>query len=195
MNRSRDRILTTHAGRLERPEAITKAMEQHAGGRPADAGFAEQLERAVADIVGAQVKAGLDVLNDGEFGKLSWNTYLNGRLAGHELVPVSQFPSPGICSRDRQDFAEFYEELERGGAHYYKNPGQAAPAGQRWACTGQVSYRGHAELEQDLDFLRSALAKSGAAEAFIPSTSPVRPDMNAYYPTDTDYFAAVGEAM
>jgi 5-methyltetrahydropteroyltriglutamate--homocysteine methyltransferase len=116
MNRSRDRILTTHAGRLERPQAITKAMEQHAGGRPTDAGFADQLRQAVADIVGAQVKAGLDVVNDGEFGKLSWNTYLNGRLAGHELAPVSQFPSPGISSRDRQDFAQFYEELERGGA-------------------------------------------------------------------------------
>jgi 5-methyltetrahydropteroyltriglutamate--homocysteine methyltransferase len=195
MNRSRDRILTTHAGRLERPEALTKAMEQHAGGRPADAGFAEQLERAVADIVGAQVKAGLDVVNDGEFGKLSWNTYLNGRLAGHELVPVSQFPSPGISSRDRQDFAAFYEELERGGAHYYKNPGQAAPAGQRWACTGQVSYRGHAELDQDLAFLRSAVGNSGGVEAFVPSTSPVRPGMNAYYPSDIDYYAAVGEAM
>ena len=41
------------------------------------------LKEAVADIVRAQVKAGLDVVNDGEFGKLSWNTYLNGRLAGH----------------------------------------------------------------------------------------------------------------
>jgi 5-methyltetrahydropteroyltriglutamate--homocysteine methyltransferase len=127
MNRSRDRILTTHAGRLERPQTITKAMEQHAGGRPRDAGFAEQLKQAVADIVRAQVKAGLDVVNDGEFGKLSWNTYLNGRLAGHELVPVSQFPSPGISSRDRQDFAEFYQELERGGAHYYKSPVRPRP--------------------------------------------------------------------
>jgi 5-methyltetrahydropteroyltriglutamate--homocysteine methyltransferase len=195
MNRSRDRILTTHAGRLERPQAITQAMEQHAGGRPADAGFADQLGQAVADIVGAQVKVGLDVVNDGEFGKLSWNTYLNGRLAGHELVPVSQFPSPGISSRDRRDFAQFYQELERGGAHYYKSPGQAAPAGQRWACTGQVSYRGHRELEQDLKFLRLAVERSGCAEAFIPSTSPVRPGMNAYYPSDIDYYAAVGEAM
>jgi 5-methyltetrahydropteroyltriglutamate--homocysteine methyltransferase len=195
MKRSVERILTTHAGRLERPEAITKAMEQHPDGRPTDGAFAGQLQNAVAEIVKAQVEAGLDIVNDGEFGKLSWNTYVNGRLAGHELVSLSRLDPAQRISRDRQDFADFYQQLESGGAHYYKSPGRAAPAGKRWACTGPVSYRGHDELKQDLEFLRSATAKSGAAETFIPSTSPVRPDMNAYYPTDTDYYAAVGEAM
>jgi 5-methyltetrahydropteroyltriglutamate--homocysteine methyltransferase len=65
----------------------------------------------------------------------------------------------------------------------------------RWACTGPVSYRGHDELKQDLEFLRFAMEQSKAAEAFIPSTSPLRPGMNAYYPTDMDYYVAVGEAM
>ena len=195
MKRSLKRILTTHTGRLERPESITTAMEQHPDGRPADAAFADQLRGAVTDIVQAQKAAGLDVVNDGEFGKLSWNTYLNGRLAGTQMVPLSQFNPDTRASRDRQDFAEFYAELERGGSHYYKHPGHAAPAGKRWACTGPVSYRGHAELKQDLDFLRAATEQSGAEEAFIPSTSPVRPGFNAYYPTDTDYYVAVGEAM
>lgn len=195
MKQSVDRILTTHTGRLERPDAITEAMEQHPDGRPTDAAFGARLKVAVAEIVAAQVQAGVDVVNDGEFGKLSWNTYLNGRLAGHELVPVSKIPEPVRVSRDRQDFAEFYRQLESGGAHYYKNPGRAAPAGQRWACTGPVSYRGHDELKQDLANLRAAFDGSGAVEAFIPSTGPVRRDMNAYYPTDPEYFAAVGEAM
>ncbi len=195
MQRSTDRILTTHTGRLERPEAITSAMEEHPDGRPTDAAFADRLKSSVADIVDAQAKAGVDVVNDGEFGKLSWNTYLNGRLAGHELVPTSKLPAPTRFSRDREQFADFYRQLESGGAHYYKNPGRAAPAGQRWACTGPVSYRGHDELKQDLTNLRAALDASGAAEAFMPSTGPVRPDMNAYYPKDIDYFAAVGEAM
>jgi 5-methyltetrahydropteroyltriglutamate--homocysteine methyltransferase len=170
-------------------------MEQHPGGRPTDAAFAGQLKNAVADIVQAQAAAGLDVVNDGELGKLSWNTYLNGRLAGHALVPSSQLAPITPASRDRQDFADFYAELERSGSHYYKTPGRAAPPGMRWACTGPVSYRGHAELEQDLAFLRSAMEQSSAVEAFIPSTSPVRPGLNAYYPTDTDYYVAVGEAM
>jgi 5-methyltetrahydropteroyltriglutamate--homocysteine methyltransferase len=195
MKRSTDRILTTHTGRLERPEAITSAMEEHPDGRPTDAAFSSKLKNSVAEIVDAQVQAGVDVVNDGEFGKLSWNTYLNGRLAGHELVPTTRLPAPVRTSRDRREFAEFYRQLESHGAHYYKNPGQAAPAGLRWACTGPVSYRGHDELKQDLAHLRSALDASGATEAFMPSTGPVRRDMNAYYPNDLDYFAAVGEAM
>jgi 5-methyltetrahydropteroyltriglutamate--homocysteine methyltransferase len=195
MKRSVRRILTTHAGRLERPAAITQAMEEHPDGRPTDSCFADRLKAAVADIVKAQVGAGIDVVNDGEFGKLSWNTYLNGRLTGHELVPSSQLAPVTPASRDRADFAEFYAELERQGARYYKNPGRAAPPGMRWACTGPVSYRGHDELKQDLAFLRSAMEQSGAAEAFIPSTSPVRPGLNASYPTDIDYYVAVGEAM
>jgi 5-methyltetrahydropteroyltriglutamate--homocysteine methyltransferase len=195
MKRSVDRILTTHTGRLERPDAITEAMEQHPDGRPTDAAFSAELAKAVADVVSQQVEAGVDVVNDGEFGKLSWNVYLNGRLAGHELVPVAKVPERVRVSRDREEFAEFYRQLESGGAHYYKNPGRAAPKGMRWACTGPVSYRGQDELKQDLAFLRAALDKSGAAEAFIPSTSPVRPDTNAYYPTQVEYYAAVGEAM
>jgi 5-methyltetrahydropteroyltriglutamate--homocysteine methyltransferase len=195
MKRSVKRILTTHTGRLERPESVTKAMEEHPDGRPTDTRFADQLKAAVADIVKAQADAGIDVVNDGEFGKLSWNTYLNGRLAGHELVPSSQLPPITPASRDREEFAEFYAELERHGAHYYKSPGRAAPPGKRWACTGPVTYHGHDELKQDLAFLRSAMERSSAEEAFIPSTSPVRPGLNAFYPTDTDYYVAVGEAM
>jgi hypothetical protein len=76
MKRSVEQILTTHAGWLERPEAMTQAIEQHPDGRPTDATFAGQLKNAVAEIVKAQVDAGLDVVNDGEFGKLSWSTYL-----------------------------------------------------------------------------------------------------------------------
>ena len=70
MKQSSDRILTTHTGRLERPEAITSAMEQNPDGRPTDAAFAGRLKTAVTEIVNAQVQAGVDIVNDGEFGKL-----------------------------------------------------------------------------------------------------------------------------
>jgi 5-methyltetrahydropteroyltriglutamate--homocysteine methyltransferase len=195
MKRSVDRILTTHAGRLERPEAITSAMEEHPNGRPMDPGFCTELKRSVEDIVRQQIAAGVAIVNDGEFGKLSWNNYLNGRLGGHEIIPVAQFKPLERISRDRQDFAAFYAYLERDGFYYYKTPGRFTPPGQRWACTGPVVYRGHDELKQDLAFLRAAVEETGAPEAFVPATSPVRPRMNAYYPTEADYYAAVGEAM
>jgi len=192
---STDRILTTHAGRLQRPDAITEAMESHPDGRPTDDTFSAQLSVAVADVVHQQVEAGVDIVNDGEFGKLSWNNYLNGRLAGHEIVPEATLKPLQRTSRDRRDFAEFYKDLESTGFYYFRNPGRFAPEGMRWACTAPVSYRGEAELMQDLANLKAAVEASGAREAFIPATSLVRPNMNHYYPTETDYYVAVGEAM
>src|SRR5258708_10428149 len=120
MKRSVRRILTTHAGRLERPAAITQAMEEHPDGRPTDSCFADRLKAAVADIVKAQVSAGIDVVNDGEFGKLSWNTYLNGRLTGHELVPSSQLAPVTPASPDPAAFPEFSPHPARPAPHYSK---------------------------------------------------------------------------
>jgi 5-methyltetrahydropteroyltriglutamate--homocysteine methyltransferase len=93
------------------------AMEQHPDGRPMDPDFSGRLKTSIADVAKAQVDTGVDVINDGEFGKLSWNTYINGRLAGHEIVPFSRFSPRLRTSRDRQDFAAFYAQLERNDSH------------------------------------------------------------------------------
>jgi 5-methyltetrahydropteroyltriglutamate--homocysteine methyltransferase len=195
MKRSTQRILTTHVGRLQRPEELTAAMEAHPRGRPTDAAFAARLKTDVADIVRQQVAAGVDVVCDGEFGKLSWNSYLNGRLGGHEIVPLTAGDEPLRRSRDREEFAQFYRELEHGGSYYYRSPGRDTPAGTKWACTGPVTYIGQDALKQDLEHLRAALGATAAEEAFIPATSPIRPRANRFYKTDEDYYEAVGEAM
>jgi 5-methyltetrahydropteroyltriglutamate--homocysteine methyltransferase len=194
MNRSDKRILTTHVGRLERPDELTALMEAHPRGRPADAAFGAKLKDAVAAVVAQQAAAGIDVVNDGEFGKLAWNIYINGRLGGHEQIPVK----PGAASRrsrEREEFKSFYTELEKGGAHYWKSPGNDVPPGKRWACTGPIHYIGQEALKQDLAVLRAALTAAGVEEAFMPATSPIRPHQNEYYPKEDDYFQAVGEAM
>jgi 5-methyltetrahydropteroyltriglutamate--homocysteine methyltransferase len=194
MKRSTDRILTTHVGRLQRPEELTQAMEAHPRGQPSDASFTARLKDAVAAVVRQQAEAGIDIVCDGEFGKLSWNTYLNGRLGGHEVVPLK--PGEGARhSRDRSEFAEFYAELEHDGAFYYRNPGHDVPAGMRWACTAPATYIGQAALQHDIENLRAAVAANPVAEALIPATSPVRPRANAHYANDDAYFEAVGEAM
>jgi 5-methyltetrahydropteroyltriglutamate--homocysteine methyltransferase len=194
VKRSHRRILTTHVGRLQRPEELTQAMETHPRGRPADAAFAARLKSAVGDVVRQQAEAGIDIVCDGEFGKLSWHSYLMGRLGGHEAVPAK----PGETaprSRDRREFAAFYQELESGGSYYYRNPGRDVAPGMRWACTGPVSYIGREPLEQDLANLHDAIAAVKVEEAFLPATSPVRRRVNDYYPDDDSYFEAVADAM
>lgn len=221
MKTSEDRIVTTHVGRLQRPENITAAMEGHPLGRPGDDAFKKTLAGAVADVVRQQSEAGVDIVCDGEFGKLSWNLYINSRLGGHELVPVeaggdhrylhgksggqgtvsAEAGAQGArilrdrkVSPDRQAFADYYHEMACSGATYYRSPGKE-PEGKRWACTGPVTYIGQQELQDDLQNLRNALVGCDALDAFIPATSPIRPWINAFYPTEEEYYEAVGEAM
>src|SRR4051812_1539301 len=106
MQRSSDRILTTHVGSLPRTAELDDALEHRAADEPA---YAAALERAVADVVRRQVEAGVDVVNDGEFGKSSWTGYLTERLGGFEARPVP-LGAPRVGGKDRQDFAEYYAE-------------------------------------------------------------------------------------
>ncbi len=69
MQRSTDRILTTHVGRLQRPEDLTESMSAQPRKRPTDAAFAQRLRDSVAEVVRQQAEAGIDIVNDGEFGK------------------------------------------------------------------------------------------------------------------------------
>lgn len=195
MKRSCSRILTTHVGRLQRPEELTQAMEDHPRAEPTDAAFTKLLTDSVARIVREQADAGVDVVCDGEFGKLSWNTYINTRLGGHELTPLDSGET-NRPSRDSIVFAGFYKELQsRGSNFYYRSPGRHEPKGMRWSCTGPVTYIGQSALKRDLGNLQAAVAKTKVEDVFIPATSPIRPHTNKYYPSDEAYHEAVGEAM
>ncbi|HEX5287748.1 MAG TPA: hypothetical protein VFX25_02675 [Streptosporangiaceae bacterium] len=67
MQRSTDRIYTTHVGSLARPSALLDLMRAAAAGEPVDETERAEAERqAVADVVARQRSAGLDVISDGE---------------------------------------------------------------------------------------------------------------------------------
>ena len=109
MKRSADRILTTHTGSLPRPSDLTKILEaMDAGTGPNPAAFDARVRSAVADVVRKQVDAGVDVVNDGEQGKVGYSTYVRHRLTGFDgqnLVPVrsdwADFPTNSNIARRR----------------------------------------------------------------------------------------------
>src|SRR5262249_48950283 len=83
MKRSTERILTTHTGSLPRPPALTAMLEALDAGSTVDAAaFDARVRRAVADIVRQQVDAGVDIVSDGEQGKVGYSTYVRHRLTG-----------------------------------------------------------------------------------------------------------------
>ena len=92
-----DRILTTHAGSLPRPAKVIELNHQRIDGEKVDeATFQRELKDAVVDLVRRQKQAGIDLVNDGEFGHTmgydydygAWWSYVIRRLNGVEVVPV-----------------------------------------------------------------------------------------------------------
>ena len=70
MERSTERILTTHTGSLPRPPELVELLRRREAGGPGDpAAFGAAVRAAVTGVVRRQVEAGLDVINDGEQGK------------------------------------------------------------------------------------------------------------------------------
>jgi 5-methyltetrahydropteroyltriglutamate--homocysteine methyltransferase len=68
MQRSTDRIYTTQVGSLARPTELLDLMKSAAAGEPVGPALADAQRAAVADVIGRQRAAGIDVVSDGEQG-------------------------------------------------------------------------------------------------------------------------------
>src|SRR5262245_57985627 len=83
MQRSKDRILTTHTGSLPRPEALTQLYVKRTRGEQADPAEIERIgAEAVRGVVAKQREAGIDIGNNGEQQRDSFFLYLRSRLSG-----------------------------------------------------------------------------------------------------------------
>ena len=109
MQRSTDRIRTTHVGSLARPPALLDLMKAEAAGNPAGPDERAEAERvAVADVVTRQRAAGLDVISDGEQSKPGFFAYIGERLSGFEPRP-GRDPLAGFRA-EIDSFPEYYEQ-------------------------------------------------------------------------------------
>ncbi len=191
MKRSTDRILTSHVGSLIRPEALKDQIRAKQSGKEFDAAaFDKVLADSVAEIIAMQVKTGVDVVSDGEFGKfISWSQYVLDRFSGFERRPFAAGANPWTRGADRARFAEFYAEYDA----------QEAPATQtRAVCTGPITYTGSADVGRDIKNFKAALAQTPATEGFMPVAAPasVIPDReNEFYKTEDELLDAIGKAM
>src|SRR5918995_3274753 len=94
MRRSTERILTTHVGSLPRPADLREMWSKQASG-PAEEALRARLRSAVDEVVLAQMRAGIDIPNDGEFGKPmraaldrgAWGNYIFNRVSGFVPTP------------------------------------------------------------------------------------------------------------
>ncbi len=194
MKRSTDRILTTHAGALPRPEELGELLTARLEGVPYDADdLARRLDRAVEEVVQKQVECGVDVVNDGEVSKPHFSHYIRERLGGIEVrqhPPGDEPAPPSISGRDRRQFPGYFTIAGRRtniGVH---------PS--RVFCTGPLTYVGQAVIEADIARLRAALRGVQVEEAFLPAITPGTMEhwlRNEYYPSGEAFLYAIADAL
>ncbi len=199
--KSDGRIHTTHVGSLVRaPELVELLTRINQGDTVEPSALEGCIDRTVAQVVAKQVETGIDIVDDGEYGKFgSWAQYIAQRLNGLELR--SDAPpdlTPLYASRDRRDFAEFYAEYEaqNGIAGMGK---QARPSAARAYQTvvAPVTYRPEA-VKKDIARLKAAMSASGAKAGFLPVVAPVSAVAlmgNLYYATHEELLFAVADAL
>lgn len=161
MKRSISRILTTHVGSLPRPEDL---MELYRDDAP-DSKLLPSLRSAIANVARLQADTGIDIVNDGEFGKAmrravdfgAWWSYVYDRLGGFEVRKETAEKGRAAWtsgSKERKEFAEFYAE---DGGMGSARTGSSSSRMYGLTCTGPVKYVGQQAIRRDIDLLMSAI--------------------------------------
>ncbi len=195
MKRSTDRIIMSHAGALHRPEDLRQTMLARRDEDPIDDALAARMKEGVAEVVKLQVENGVDVVNDGEYTKRSWQTYSRGRLKGLEFRPLGDNDDPNygsITARESRFFPEFFANSTAPGVQ----AGQARREGV--FAVGPLEYIGQAEVQRDIEFIKAAGAQSNPGEMFLTALAPATIEhwmRNQYYGSQEEMLFAIADAM
>ena len=193
MKGSTDRIVTTHVGRLDGPpdyrEKVTQAIRTGASVDPTSLGAT--VEAAIRWVVQQQLDAGVDIISDGELGKLGYGLgYYGRRLTGLTSRQVNPGEPAFMSQRtgERLEFAEFYKDYAW------------VTSSERVIVSGPITYIGHDEVARDISHFKAALASANKAvdDAFMCVLAPGWLEhffYNEHYPDDERYVFALAEAM
>jgi 5-methyltetrahydropteroyltriglutamate--homocysteine methyltransferase len=197
MQRSTDRILVTHAGSLPRPDDLIALSRE----QPGSQGTATRLRAGVADVVAKQVELGVDVVNDGEYGKPTmdavdygaWAMYVYERLSGFERRAVSMQDTLREImgdSRDRRDFPGFYAQAAAARSARRSQPIEVA------INVAPIRYTGQGLVQRDIANFKAALANVRPADAFLSAiVTGVQVGASEHYRNKEEEAIAVAEAM
>ena len=186
MKRSVDRILTTHVGSIVRPPELLELASYQKGPPKDPVLYAKRLADAIVTVVRQQAEAGIDIINDGEFGKTSWANYVLDRISGFE--PSSEKQPFHWLGRDLERFPEVME-VEFPGI----KDGQ-----QTYCCTGPITYTRTGDIRHEIESFKKALSQVKVEEGFITVVAPasaVYSGFNQHYANERDYIFALAEAL
>src|SRR5262249_6470036 len=163
------------------PHDLTVELEAlDAGTVPDAAAFEARVRQAVSEIVRRQVDAGVDIVSDGEQGKVGYSTYVRHRLTG--------FGGRAAVPR-RQDWADFPEAAAGS---------EQRSAISRPACNGPIEWKDRTAVQKDVANFAGAVKQAQPTDAFMTAASPgviAHFLRNDYYPSREAYLARLVEVM
>jgi len=181
---STDRILTTHVGSLPRSAGLSEFLLKKDRGEPYDqAALDHAVREETTATVRRQVAIGIDIVSDGETGKVGYATYIHDRLSGFSGANVAK-PNLDVAP---------YPEYRRRMALMTGTSGFT-----RMFCTGAVTVKDHTAVKTDVANFLAAIAAAKPVDAFMTAASPgvissFQP--NRFYPSHRAYLEAIGAAM
>jgi 5-methyltetrahydropteroyltriglutamate--homocysteine methyltransferase len=185
---SRDRILTTHVGSLPRNEKLSDLLVAQEEGKPHDPKvLANEMDAAVRHVVKAQMEAGIDVGNDGEQGRVGFQTYVPQRMSGFA----------GVSKRRRGREFEEFPDLLAYMMRRFPNP----PKSQQGAPEAQadIKYVDLKPITEETTRLNKIAGELGAfSERFMTAASPgiiSTTMLNAHYDSHDAYLDAIAREM
>ncbi|HUY18151.1 MAG TPA: cobalamin-independent methionine synthase II family protein [Candidatus Binataceae bacterium] len=182
MERNKERIRTTHAGSLPRPDDLVRTMWDKLDGKPVDeAKLAARVKQAVAEVVNRQRQIGIDLISDGEMSKPGFSNYVAQRYTGFanqaEFKAADLADAPGVAQ------GIFASEA---GQHVLLP-----------TVVGPIELRDRGAVQKDIDNFKTAL--NGRLDgAFICAVTPGHVTFNfpnRYYPSYQAYLEAVSNAL
>jgi len=200
VKRSTDKIRTTHAGRLPNSPGCEDLPFRLSRGETIDPAV---IENGIGHVVRKQLDIGVDCIGDGEFWKSRNFAYYGRHLTGLDTRPLKpgETGSTRSFTRERDEFAEFYKDLDNTGTIFHV-PGEkpTPPERVRMIATGPVKSKGTAALGQELEAFKAGMTKTGQAvdEAFFCVIAPGWVDhfiYNEYYKTEQEFIFALADAL
>ena len=206
MQRSTDRILTTHVGSLVRTRAIIEGMKARTLDQPYDEQqLALDVRAGVAEVVRKQVDVGIDIPSDGEYSRRGFTSYIHERMGGLEPrgVEPGEIVSP---QAGRAAFPEFSKQYAQHVRLLWMLPSVSmdevlnTPANvELFRLVAPISHTGHADLERDIANFKAALDGLHVADAFMTAVTPTGrksdKDVLRYYSSQEAYYYAVADAL
>ena len=186
MTHNADRIPTTHIGSLPRPSELLELLKRRQNGEEVDqSAWDEAVAEATETVIARQDEAGLDIVNNGEQPRVSFNWYVANRLSG---IDGEREQSIWADLREYPQYAE--ETFSTDVIDLATQP----------AVTGPVTYIGHEAAEEEINAFFDALDGSDAdfEGTFLTAASPsivATTLVNEYYDSHSEFLFAAAEAM